>query len=177
MDDAELVRQVLQGNRGAYAHLVKRYTPKIAALCRAHVRHKDVVEDLVQETFFRGLDRLVDLHEPEKFGPWLYTSARRLCWDWLNDPDNQKRNSSDDLSRCAATIPADNGNGQDRMAKLKKCISRLPVELREVIQLYYGGDRVTYNDMAVLKGVSPGQVNKLLTTARKKLRACMEAVE
>ena len=68
MDDAELVRQVLQGNLGAYVDLVRRYTPQIAALCRAHVRRPDVVEDLVKETFYRGLNHLADLHE--RFGSW-----------------------------------------------------------------------------------------------------------
>ena len=61
MDDAELVRQVLQGNLGAYVDLVKRYTAQIAALCRAHIHRPGVVEDLVQETFLRGLDRLASL--------------------------------------------------------------------------------------------------------------------
>ncbi len=173
MDDAELVRQVLQGNLGAYVDLVKRYTPQVAALCRANIRRADVVEDLVQETFYRGLNRLTDLHEPEKFGSWLYTIARRLCWDWLDDP-HQKQSSLSELTREPAVIPSQNSEKQDRIADLKQYIVRLPVELREVIQLRYGGGRVTYKDMAVLMGVSPGQVNKLLTAARKKLRAYME---
>jgi len=48
MDDAELVRQVLQGNLGAYVDLLRRYTAQIAALCRAHIHRRDVVEDLVE---------------------------------------------------------------------------------------------------------------------------------
>ncbi len=173
MDDAELVRQVLQGNLGAYVDLVKRYTLSIAALCRAHVRRREDVEDLVQETFLRGLDHLADLHEPEKFGPWLYTTAKRLCWDWLNDP-HRKQSSLTDLSQHAISIPAENSDRQDRIADLKKYIAHLPVELREVIVVRYGGGRATYKDMAVLMGVSESLVNKRLTAARKMLRAYME---
>jgi len=57
---------------------------------------------------------------------------------------------------------------------LKKCIRRLPVELREVLELYYSGGGLTYKAIAELLGVSQSQVNKWLTTARKELRACME---
>ncbi len=89
MDDADLVKQVLEGNMGAYAELVRRYTPEIAALCRAHIHRADVVEDLVQETIRRGLDNLVNLSKPESFGAWLYTIARNLCLDWLKDPNNR----------------------------------------------------------------------------------------
>src|SRR5438309_543377 len=89
MDDAELVSQVLQGNHGAYGELVKRYTAQIAALCRAHIRRPEVVEDLVQDTFLRGLDRLASLREPGRFGSWLYAIARNLCRDWINDPRHE----------------------------------------------------------------------------------------
>lgn len=173
MDDEELVRQVLQGNLGAYVDLVKRYTAQVAALCRAHVRRPEAVEDLVQEALCRGLDRLATLREPERFGPWLYAIARNLCRDWLNDPRRQ------DVPLETAPVPAgagpaDEDDGADRAARLKECVRQLPAELREVVEIYYGGGRVTYQEMADRLGVSFGQVNKLLTRARKALRAALE---
>lgn len=176
MDDEELVRQVLQGNLGAYVDLVTRYTAQVAALCRAHVRRPEAVEDLVQEAFLRGLDRLATLREPRRFGPWLYAIARNLCRDWLNDPHRR------DVPLEATHLPvgpglADEGDGADRAARLKECVRQLPAELREVVEIYYGGGRVTYQEMADRLGVSFGQVNKLLTRARKALRAGLEGEE
>jgi RNA polymerase sigma-70 factor (ECF subfamily) len=165
MDDAELVLQVLQGNLGAYAELVRRYTARIAALCRAHIRHREVVEDLVQETLLRGLDRLADLREPERFGYWLYNIARNLCRDWLRDP---RPNPLD-----TAPEPAGEVEPSNRIADLRECVRHLPVELREVVEIYYA-DRITYTELAMQLGVSRGQVNKLLTLARRRLRACLE---
>jgi RNA polymerase sigma-70 factor (ECF subfamily) len=173
MDDAELVRQVLQGNLGAYADLVQRYTAQIAALCRAHLPRQEVVEDLVQETFFRGLGRLADLREPGRFGPWLYAIARNLCRDWLNDPHRESLPLYA-LAPVVASEPAHEDDRRDRTTELKECIRHLPAELREVLEIYYGGGRVTYREMADWLGVSFGQVNKLLTRARKLLRVCLE---
>jgi RNA polymerase sigma-70 factor (ECF subfamily) len=174
MDDAELVCQVLQGNLGAYAELVNRYTAQIAALCRAHVPRPEVVDDLVQETFFRGLDRLASLREPERFGHWLYAIARNLCRDWLNDPYHEYL--SLDAAAPALVAPGSAENDRsDRIADLQRCIRHLPVELREVVEIYYAGGRVTYQDLADRLGVPFGRVNQLLTSARRMLRVCLEA--
>ncbi len=89
MDDADLVKQVLQGNMGAYAELVRRYTAQITALCRAHIpRARCRVEDVVQETFCRGLDNLVNLSKPEKVSErgCITTIARSLCRDRTQRP-------------------------------------------------------------------------------------------
>jgi RNA polymerase sigma-70 factor (ECF subfamily) len=174
MDDAELVRQVLQGNQGAYVELLKRYTAQIAALCRAHIPRYEIVEDLVQETFLRGLDRLSSLQQPDSFGPWLYAIARNLCRDWLNDPYHQHLPLDGAAPLLAAPRTAEMEDGLDRTADLKQCVRQLPVELREVVEIYYAGGRVTYQEMAQRLGVSFGQVNKLLTRARKILRVCLE---
>jgi RNA polymerase sigma-70 factor, ECF subfamily len=174
MDDADLVRQVLQGNLGAYMDLLMRYTAQIAALCRGHISRPEVVEDLVQETFLRGLDRLADLRAPERFGFWLYAIARNLCRDWLNDPHQQHLPLDRAAPQVMAPVPDDETDHQDRTADLKRCIRRLPVDLREIVEIYYAGGRVTYQGMADRLGVSFGQVNKLLTRARKMLRNCLE---
>jgi RNA polymerase sigma-70 factor (ECF subfamily) len=177
MDDAELVRQVLQGNRSAYGRLVERYTAHLAAVCRARVRRREVVEDLVQEAFVRGLDQLSSLREPERFGYWLSAIARNLCNDWLGDP-YRKHLPLEDAAPTATPATADEVADEEeragRFAALKKCVDRLLVELREVVEMYYSsGDRVTYEDLANRLGVTFSTVNKRLTQARKLLGACL----
>ena len=71
MDDAELVRQVLQGNLGAYGELVTRYTAQIAALCRAHVPREAVVPDLVQK-IVKGQDPLHILGSGDQIRHYTY---------------------------------------------------------------------------------------------------------
>jgi RNA polymerase sigma-70 factor (ECF subfamily) len=173
MDDVELVRQVLQGNLGAYADLMKRYTAQVAALCRAHIARPAIVEDLVQETLLRGLDRLARLREPERFGAWLYAIARNLCRDWLNDP-HRNHLSLEAADPVVAAAPAGTDDHPDRTAALKRCVRHLPAEHREIVEIYYSGGRITYQELADRLGVSFGQVNKRLTQARKMLRSCLE---
>jgi RNA polymerase sigma-70 factor (ECF subfamily) len=167
MDDAELVRLVLRGDGAAYVELMKRYTAQIAALCRARVLRPEAVEDLVQETFFRGLDRLPCLRDPGRFGHWLYAIARNLCRDWLNDPHNGHLPL--DAAAPALVAPASAAR-PDRAADVRQCVRHLPVELREVLEIYYAGGRITYRELADRLGVSFCQVNRMLTQARRILR-------
>src|SRR5262249_39039874 len=171
MDDSELVGQVLQGNLGAYVDLVRRYAGQIAALCRARVHHPEAVDDLVQETFLRGLDHLASLREPDKFGSWLYTIARRLSGGWPAPP-HRRHLALDDASLPATLAPGD--DQPDRTDRLRQCVRHLPEVLREVVEIYYSGGPITYQQLADRLGVSFGLVNQRLTQAKKLLRACLE---
>jgi RNA polymerase sigma-70 factor (ECF subfamily) len=177
MDDADLVRQVLQHNKGAYGELITRYTAQVAALIRAQHIPFQAVEDLVQDTFCRGLDRLADMHEPAKFGSWLYAIARNLCRDWLKVPENGRQVGEWpqplELEQPSRPAPEEDGH-PSRAEELKACVSKLPVKLREIIELYYGAIRVTYQELADRLGTTYATVNKRLTLARKRLRTCLE---
>ena len=83
MTDAELVRQTLAGQGEAYAELVRRWTPRVLALCHARVGRAGAAEDLAQEALLRGFRRLGTLSQPDRFGAWLHGIALRACLDWL----------------------------------------------------------------------------------------------
>jgi RNA polymerase sigma-70 factor (ECF subfamily) len=171
MDDAELVREVLQGNFAASDELVRRYTARVAACCRAYVPWPHDVEDLVQETFLRVFVGLLDLREPEKLGPWILTIARNLCREWRRDLNNPVRPL--EATPPQFTAIEDDDDEIAVLECLSVCIRRLPVRLREVIELYYGGSRMTYDELADHLGVSFGAVNQRLTMARRLLRDCL----
>src|SRR5262249_35476186 len=95
MTDAELVRQALGGRADAYAELVRRWAPRIMALCHGKTGHRGAAEDLAQETLLRGYRALSTLNEPEKFGSWLYGIALRSCRDWLKAKERTQVSFSD----------------------------------------------------------------------------------
>jgi RNA polymerase sigma-70 factor (ECF subfamily) len=176
MDDQELVRQALAGCHTAYADLVVRYTPKVQAWCQAHVRRRDAIPDLVQETFVRGWQNLPTLKDADRFGPWLFGIARNLCRSWRQSVKNRLTPFSD-LPRNGRAgpdplldPPAAQDAAADRLDDLRAEVGRLPRALRETLLLYYSSDRVTYQELARLLGVSPATINKRLTHARRLLR-------
>jgi RNA polymerase sigma-70 factor (ECF subfamily) len=174
MDDAELVRQVLTGNLGAYGELVTRYTAMVAAVCRAHLSRSHDVDDVVQETWCRGLARLAELRKPARFAYWVTSIARHLCCNWLRDPNHRHLPLEATPSLPASPESVDEDDRADRVARLRVCIRQLPVELQEILNIYYSGGRITYQEIADCLGTSYAHVNRLLTQARRALKACME---
>lgn len=74
----QLVGAAIEGNRAAFAQLHRRFGPVVRAvvLCRVAVEDAD---DVVQETFVRGWQRLDELRDAKAFGAWVCSIARNLC--------------------------------------------------------------------------------------------------
>ena len=76
------MRRSLAGEQAAFAALVARYRPRIADLAyRALGGNADDAQDVSQETFLYAFQRLGDLREPSRFGPWLRSITLSLAAD------------------------------------------------------------------------------------------------
>lgn len=63
--------------------------------------------------------------------------------------------------------------GSDMALALHHCLMRLPEEQRTVL-LLVGLEDMSYEDVAMITGVSPGTVMSRLSRARNRLRKLME---
>jgi RNA polymerase sigma-70 factor (ECF subfamily) len=171
MSDADLVRQVLDGNTEAYAELMRRHAGRALAVCRARVWHQVDAEELAQEAVFRGLRDLATLRSPELFGRWLCRIARNVCLNWRKDRDRGHRT----LTGLDAVKGQDKHSGvsavdrEDEVNHLMKKVEALPEEYREALMLYYSQD-LTYAELAEMLEVSVATVNYRLWQAREMLR-------
>lgn len=73
-DEFAIVRQVLNGNKGAYRLLVNQYERYVfsAVLPIVGVQH---AEDIAQEAFLNAFYKLEQFTFQSKFGTWLYRIA------------------------------------------------------------------------------------------------------
>jgi RNA polymerase sigma-70 factor (ECF subfamily) len=172
MDDASLVREVLDGNRAAYTQLWARYEGPVRALCLARARRSHDADDLAGEAMLRGLRDLTRLKDPARFGGWICAIARNVCRHWAADRQNGQvplgSLPSDDepVAREPEPAVADRAEDQER---LMAAVKALPRRFREVIHLKYQAGQ-TYAQIARALGVRPATVNARLTFARKRLR-------
>jgi RNA polymerase sigma-70 factor (ECF subfamily) len=178
MDDAELVRQVLAGNKEAYNSLALRWAGRVTALCHARLGRADLAEELAQETLVRGFEELPSLSEPARFGPWLAGIAANTCRDWLKARQNSQVPFSA-LPGGSPAVPAGpnplrEAERSDDITRLKQAVEQLPEECRVVLMLFYY-QQSSYRDIAYLLDVSPATVNARLTRARSLLRAALGA--
>ena len=176
--DDELVRQSLSGRTEAFEELVRRWAPRILAVCHSRVGRAGMAEDLAQETLLRGFRSLKTLVEPSKFGAWLQGIANRACLDWLKAKERTTVTFSsmgldgrhpEELARGRASAGEPELDREDELRKLMEKVESLGEEYREVLMLFYYQD-LKYREIAQILGVSAATVNARLTRARVLLR-------
>jgi len=89
LSDAQLIKRTIQ-RRGdaslAFARLYGRYQHKVAAYVGAKVNYNHaLVDDVLQDSFMTAWNKLEQLHDANKFFPWLVTIARNTAMDVLRD--------------------------------------------------------------------------------------------
>jgi RNA polymerase sigma-70 factor (ECF subfamily) len=176
--DEELVRQSLLGRTEAFEELVRRWAPRILAVCHSRVGRAGMAEDLAQETLLRGFRSLKTLAEPAKFGAWLQGIAHRACLDWLKAKERttvtfsslgMDGRGAEDLARGRSPAGEPELDREDELRNLMEKVESLSEELREVLMLFYYQD-LKYREIAQVLGVSAATVNARLTRARVLLR-------
>jgi RNA polymerase sigma-70 factor (ECF subfamily) len=73
--DAQLVRRVQKGDKGAFDLLVLKYQHKIVNLVMRYVRDPDLALDITQEAFLKAYRALPRFRGDSAFYTWLYRIA------------------------------------------------------------------------------------------------------
>ena len=164
LSDAELVRAVLEGERSAYATLVRRYERAAMATATAVLGDRHAAEDAAQEAFLAAYRKLGRLRKAALFGPWLLKIARREA---LRIASKRRPVQSPDGLDCAN--PASDGQLDADSQQLLAAVMRLPTHERTVVMLRYFEDC----DVAGIASATSrpvGTVTKQLSRARARLR-------
>ncbi|WP_084087585.1 RNA polymerase sigma factor [Aerolutibacter daejeonensis] len=76
-DIAKWVHQARLGSHSAFANLYERFSPLVHAILLGRFQPV-IADDLTQECFITAHQRLEQLNDPAKFGPWIAVIARRI---------------------------------------------------------------------------------------------------
>lgn len=76
--DAELVADVLAGDREAFGCLYDRYARLVRAVAYDSSKDWSTVQDLTQDCFLRAYKSLGHLRQPDRFAQWIVGIARQL---------------------------------------------------------------------------------------------------
>ena len=164
-DDARAVRSVLAGDLHTYRVLYDRYVRLIHAVCHDVTRDRERAQDLVHDVFLRAYQRLRQLRQPERFGPWLLKIARHICRDW------QRQRARDPHVYVGLEPGPDTVDAlapDDRLAALHRALSKLPERERLAVHLAYLEERPAEHARRLL-GLSRSGFYRVLDRARKRL--------
>src|SRR5271156_2938956 len=77
MEDSDhaIRRAVLAGDKDAYGALVVRHSQTVFRVAYRITGNEEDAEEIVQETFLRGYQKLADFEERSSFATWFYRIA------------------------------------------------------------------------------------------------------
>src|SRR5687768_13145684 len=164
-EERALVIAARRGDRAAFARLYERFAPMVHGILLAHAS-REVVDDLVQQTFLHALSRLESLRDAGAFGPWIARIARNLATDHHREGFRTESRSpaSDPPAEPAAPLRHD----AESIAVLD-AIARLPVAYRETLMLRLV-EGLTGPEIAATTGLTHGSVRVNLHRGMKQLR-------
>jgi len=139
-------------------------------------------EDLVQETYMKGLRAFVTLRDPERVGPWLSRILARLVLDRRRDPAREiaagdlqeaDRFSLYDLILDEDPFPYSDQLHEDFLAQfesdeVREALLALPEVYRVPLVLLYT-EELSYAELADILGCPVGTVMSRLHRGRKLL--------
>jgi RNA polymerase sigma-70 factor (ECF subfamily) len=159
--ERELVEAAVGGDLESFGELCGRHYAAMVAVAYAVLGDHQLAEDAAQESFARALVRVRSLKDRAKFAPWLAAICRNVAKDMA--AARAKQYSTEDLSQVAQQE-----NGDDSSALIRRAIERLPARTRELVVLRYYNN-LSYERMASILGISPAAVNGKLTRAKRKM--------
>ena len=173
VSDGDVARQVVDGDRNAFARLVERYQHRLFGLVLMMVRERGGAEEVTQDAFVRAYTHLAEYDPGRPFYPWLATIAVRLAQNWLQSHGravHREGTSLDDVAP-ARSMPNALSNliAAEQTDDMWERVNALPSGERTALFLYYR-EEMAVRDIAKALGVTTGTVKTLLFRGRRHLR-------
>jgi RNA polymerase sigma-70 factor, ECF subfamily len=187
--DETLMLRYQQGDRSAFAALVRRHQRPLFNFALRQVRLPSVAEDVVQETFVRVVQNAADFKHEARFTTWVYTITRNLCIDHLRKRALRKHPSLDErrgeegegptLGEQTADPRASverEATGTELKERIARAVDKLPDDQREVF-LMRELSNLPFKEIAEITGVPENTVKSRMRYALERLQEALEEYE
>jgi RNA polymerase sigma-70 factor (ECF subfamily) len=179
-EDWSIVESCLDGDRQAYALLVKKYERPVFNIVYRLTSDFEMANDITQETFIKAYRSLRQVRAEFKFSNWLFKIATNLCRDQFKKRKPEAEISLDESIAVTGSItPCDDSNNsldpeeklalKEEQKQVLGAIESLPFLYRKIIVLRYIQD-LAYKEIADILKIPMGRVKVQLHRAHKILR-------
>lgn len=177
-DDRLAIEAVLAGDRDAYGSLVIRHSRMLFRLAYRMTGNEADADDVVQEAFLRGFQKLETFEARANFGTWIYRIAVHCALDRLQ---NRRRelarqvSEQNDPEQDAVQV-ADSAAGPERLVLSAEigslggqALQSLTAMERTAFVLRHMEDRNT-DEIAEALAVAPNTAKQTVYRAVQKMR-------
>ncbi len=171
-DTASLVEAAATGEAQAWQELIDRYAVLIRSVCRAHRLCEADGEDVAQLTWLRAVEHIGRLRDPERFGAWIGTTARREC---LRVLQGRKRvvPTCDEIRNPLFAAHVDEEEiavAAERREAVRQALTVLPDRQRTLLRLLHSEREPSYDAISSKLGMPIGSIGPTRGRALERLR-------
>jgi RNA polymerase sigma-70 factor (ECF subfamily) len=173
--DEVLIVRIATGDKLAMQVLFARHHVRVYRFVLRLVRNETLAEDLISEVFLDVWRQAAKFEARSAVSTWLLAIARFKALSSL------RKRSEEALDDETAAAIEDTGDDpevaiqkKDKSDALRKCLTRLSPDHREVIDLVYYHEK-SIEEVAEIIGIPENTVKTRMFYARKKLSELLEA--
>lgn len=172
-----LVRRAQEGDRTAFAALVREHQDEVYTLARRLVGDPHLASDVAQETMIRAWRALPNFRGDAKLSTWLHRITVNTAWTHKKRAKRHQGSSIEDQLELAApmdsTHPEVAGEILELRGRLREALDRLPASQREVVVMkdVYGW---SHSEIAEAMEISVTAAKVRLHRARARLARDLE---
>jgi len=177
-NDHAVIRAVLAGDKEAYGELVVQHSHQLFRVAFRITGNEADAEEIVQEAFLRGYQRLESFELRSKFGTWIYRIAVNCALNRVgkSEVDAEYRHGEENDPEQKTVQVAGTGADPERALLSREigtahqqAMQRLTATERTAFILRHMEDR-SMSDIAEVLGIAPNSAKQAVFRAVQKLR-------
>lgn len=169
-EERSLAEAAREGNRDAFAGLVRLHQRRAYLVARAIVTVHEDAEDAVQEGFVRAWQAIERFDPNQGFGAWVNRIVANAALDITR---RRKVRSTEELNDALQSPFRDPAQDAELKSRLAEALAQLPERARSVIVLH-DIEGFTHVEIGEMLGIPGGTARSDLHHARQKLRALLK---
>jgi RNA polymerase sigma-70 factor (ECF subfamily) len=178
-DTQQIARGLRQGDVILLQGLVEQYQYRLVRYLIYLLGRRDEVDDLIQETWLRVLERGGSYNGRSRFEPWLFTIARNLTIDHMRKrrglslDDDTKQGNADLSPASNAPSPFALAARSEDSQRLAQSLQTLDFVYREALLLRFQED-LSLQEIATVVGAPVSTVASRIYRGLATLRAQLD---
>jgi len=181
MNDSELIKLILDGDRDRFRILVEQHQQMVFRTCMGFVHNREDAEDLAQDVFVQAYKSLSGFKGESAFSTWIYRiavnaslnkirqSSRNSVFQRLDAFFGQDRNKELSLPLDSPENPEEILIKEEYAVWIRKALDSLPDNQKTAVILSKYDD-LPQKEIAEIMNLTEGAVEALLQRAKKNLR-------
>ncbi len=148
--------------------------PALRSFARSLCRHRDMAEDLVQETMVRAWSSRHTFLPGSNFRPWLFTILRNQFYNAVRKSNRLVTWEPEAAERLLVQEPEQ--EARIHLEDVEGALSQLPHNQREMLLLVAGAG-MTYEEAALHVDCKLGTVKSRINRGRAAMRAIIDGAD